>query len=133
MRSFKLDIVSPDGSLFSGDAERLLVRTTDGDVEILAGHTDLFATLGVGRVKLTTSEGARFASASGGFLTVKGGSVTLAAITFEFADAIDQERAERAKERAEEAIRTAKDDRALDTAKAKLARAMSRINVSELK
>ena len=133
MRSFKLDIVSPDGSLFSGDAERLLVRTTDGDVEILAGHTDLFATLGVGRVKLTTSEGARFASVSGGFLTVKGGSVTLAAITFEFADAIDQERAERAKERAEEAIRTAKDDRALDTAKAKLARAMSRINVSELK
>ena len=133
MRSFKLDIVSPDGSLFSGDAERLLVRTTDGDVEILAGHTDLFATLGVGRVKLTTSEGARFASVSGGFLTVKGGSVTLAAITFEFADAIDQERAERAKERAEEAIRTAKDDRALDAAKAKLARAISRINVAEFK
>ena len=133
MRSFKLDIVSPDGSLFSGDAERLLVRTTDGDVEILAGHTDLFATLGVGRVKLTAGDSVRYASASGGFLTVKGGSVTLAAITFEFADAIDQERAERAKERAEEAIRTAKDDRALDTAKAKLARAMSRINVANLK
>ena len=133
MRSFKLDIVSPDGSLFSGDAERLLVRTTDGDVEILAGHTDLFATLGVGRVKLTTSEGARFASVSGGFLTVKDGSVTLAAITFEFADAIDRERAKRAKERAEESIRTAKDDRALDAAKAKLARAISRINVAEFK
>ena len=133
MRSFKLDIVSPDGPLFSGDAERLLVRTTDGDVEILAGHTDLFATLGVGRVKLTAGDSVRYASASGGFLTVKGGSVTLAAITFEFADAIDQERAERAKERAEESIRTAKDDRALDAAKAKLARAISRINVAELK
>ena len=133
MRSFKLDIVSPDGSLFSGDAERLLVRTTDGDVEILAGHTDLFATLGVGRVKLTTAEGVRYASASGGFLTVKGGVVTLAAITFEFADAIDAERAERARERAEEAIRTAKDDRALNAAKAKLARAISRINVAEFK
>ena len=133
MRSFKLDIVSPDGPLFSGDAERLLVRTTDGDVEILAGHTDLFATLGVGRVKLTAGDSVRYASVSGGFLTVKGGSVTLAAITFEFADAIDQERAERAKERAEESIRTAKDDRALDAAKAKLARAINRINVAELK
>ena len=133
MRSFKLDIVSPDGPLFSGDAERLLVRTTDGDVEILAGHTDLFATLGLGRVKLTAGDSVRYASASGGFLTVKGGSVTLAAITFEFADAIDQERAERAKERAEESIRTAKDDRALDAARAKLARAINRINVSELK
>lgn len=133
MRSFKLDIVSPDGSMFSGEAERLLVRTTDGDVEILAGHTDLFATLGVGRVKLTTSEGVRFASASGGFLTVNDGAVTLAAITFEFADAIDAERAECAKERAEEAIRTAKDDRALDAAKAKLARAVNRINVTNLR
>ena len=133
MRSFKLDIVSPDGPLFSGDAERLLVRTTDGDIEILAGHTDLFATLGVGRVKLTAGDSVRYASASGGFLTVKGGFVTLAAITFEFADTIDQERAERAKERAEESIRTAKDDRALDAARAKLARAINRINVSELK
>ena len=133
MRSFDLSIVSPDGPLFSGDAERLLVRTTDGDVEILAGHTDLFATLGVGRVKLTTSEGARYASASGGFLTVKGGVVTLAAITFEFADSIDGERAERARERAEEAIRTAKDDKALELAKAKLARAVNRISVSALR
>lgn len=133
MRSFKIDIVSPDGPLFSGDAERLLVRTTDGDVEILAGHTDLFAILGVGRVKLTTSEGVRYASVSGGFLTVKDGTVTLAAITLEFADMIDEERAERAKANAEEAIRTAKDDRALDAAKAKLARAMSRINVANLK
>ena len=133
MRSFELSIVSPDGPLFSGDAERLLVRTTDGDVEILAGHTDLFATLGVGRVKLTTSDAVRYASVSGGFLTVKGGVVTLAAITFEFADSIDGERAERARERAEEAIRTAKDDRALNAAKAKLARAISRINVAEFK
>ena len=133
MRSFKLNIVSPDGPVFSGDAERLLVRTTDGDIEILAGHTDLFATLGTGRIKITSADGAKYGSASGGFLTVKGGEVTLATVTFEFADAIDEERAERARERAEEAIRTAKDDRALNAAKAKLARAINRINVSNLK
>ena len=73
MRSFKLDIVSPDGTVFSGEAERLLVRTTDGDVEILAGHTDLFATLGTGRVKLTTADGVKYGSSSGGLLTVRGG------------------------------------------------------------
>ena len=133
MRSFKLEIVSPDGAKFSGEAERLLVRTSDGDVEILAGHTDLFATLATGRVKLTVGGEARYGSASGGFLTVKGGCVTLATVTFEFADDIDAERAERAKARAEEAIRTAKNDRALDAAKAKLARAINRINVADLK
>ena len=133
MRSFKLDIVSPDRAMFSGDAERLLVRTSDGDVEILAGHTDLFATLGTGRVKLTAGSEVRYASASGGFLSVKDGVVTLAAITFEFADDIDLERAERAKERAEEAIRAAKDDSAIALAKARLARAVNRINVADLK
>ena len=132
MRSFKLDIVSPDGPVFSGDAERLLVRTTDGDIEILAGHTDLFATLATGRIKITSANGSKFASASGGFLTVTGGKVTLATVTFEFADTIDEERAERAKERAEEAIRTAKDDRAMNAAKAKLARAINRIDIAEM-
>ena len=133
MRSFKLDIVSPDGAIFSGEAERLLARTTDGDVEILAGHTDLFATLGTGRVKLTTADGVKYGSSSGGLLTVHDGEVTLAAISFEFADTIDEERAERAMERAEERIREAKDKQELELAKARLARALNRINVARLK
>ena len=57
MRSFKLDIVSPDGAIFSGEAERLLARTTDGDVEILAGHTDLLSALGTGRARIRTADG----------------------------------------------------------------------------
>ena len=133
MRTFKLDILSPDGVLFSGEAERLLVRTSDGDVEILAGHTDLFATLGTGRVKLTCGDGVKYASASRGFLSVNGGAVTLTPISFEFAESIDLSRAERAKERAEAAIREAKDERALALAKAKLARAINRISVATSK
>ena len=133
MRSFKLDIVSPDGTVFSGEAERLLVRTTDGDVEILAGHTDLFATLGTGRVKLTTRDGVKYGSSSGGLLTGRGGEVTLAAISFEFADTIDEARAARAMARAEERIREAKDNRELELAKARLARALNRINVAKMK
>ena len=133
MRAFKLDIVSPDGPVFSGEAERLLVRTTDGDVEILAGHTDLFATLSAGRIKITADGEAKYGSASGGFLTVKGGDVTLATITFEFAEDIDAARAERAKERAVAAIKAAKDDRELDRAKARLSRALSRISVAKMK
>ena len=133
MRSFRLEIVSPEGVKFSGEAERLLVRTSDGDVEILAGHTDLFATLGIGRVKLTAGSEARYGSVSGGFLSVSKGAVTLAAVSFEFADEIDTARAERSKDRAELAIREATDDRALERAKARLARAINRIHVSGLK
>ncbi len=134
MREFHLEIVTPDGSVFSGGAAAILVRTDSGDVEILAGHSDYFATLGIGRAKLTLPSGeSRLASCAGGILSVDAGVVRIAATTFEFADEIDLERAKRAKASAEEKIKTAADDRALLLAKAKLARAVSRINVAELK
>ena len=131
MRAFHLEIVTPDGSAFDGEAESLLVRTESGDVEILAGHADYIAALAVGRARIRTSDGDRLAAISGGFLSVDKKSVKLVATTFEFADEIDVKRAAAAKENAEAAITRAKNDRELDLAKAKLARALSRINVAE--
>ena len=131
MKPFHLQIVTPDGLLFDGDAESLLVRTGDGDVEIMRGHTDLFASVGVGRARIIADGKSRAAFCSGGFLTVENGEVKLCAITFEFADTIDVDRARAAKERAEHAIAVAKDERAERIAKAKLMRAISRISVSE--
>ena len=131
MRDFHLQIVTPDGQIFDGNAESILVRTENGDVEIMAGHADYFATLGTGRAKLTSSAGAREAATSGGFISVKNGKVKLVCTTFEFSDQIDLARAEAAKEKAEAAIKKATDDKALDVAKAKLARALNRISVAK--
>jgi len=133
MKAFHIDIVTPDGIKFSGEVESLLVRTDDGDVEILAGHTDLLASVGTGRVRIIQKGQHRFGSVNGGFLTVKGKEVSLCTITFEFADQIDLKRAEAAKEKAEEALRSAKTKMDIDVAKAKLLRATSRIGVAEMK
>ena len=133
MREFHLQIVTPDGIVFDGDAEGILVRTDEGDVEIMRGHTDFFATLKTGRAKLTADGEQKNASASGGFISVKNGEVKLVTTTFEFADEIDLQRAEMARERAEQALRSATSDKAILVAKAKLARAISRINVAKLK
>lgn len=133
MREFHLQIVTPDGIVFDGDAEGILVRTDEGDVEIMRGHTDFFATLKTGRAKLSAGGEQRNASASGGFISVKNGEVKLVTTTFEFADEIDLKRAEMARERAEQALREATGDKAILVAKAKLARAISRINVAKLK
>ena len=133
MRAFHIEIVTPDGLDFSGEVESLLVRTDDGDVEILAGHTDLLASVSTGRVRILQNGQSRFASVNGGFLSVSNGKVRLCAITFEFADQIDLKRAEAAKERAESALRSAKDERDERVAKAKLARAASRIKVANMK
>ena len=131
MRKFHLEIVTPDGSVRDGDAEAILVRTSSGDVEIMANHADYFASLGIGRAKLTADGKASEASLAGGFISVVKGEVKLVATTFEFAEDIDLERAESARERAERAIKTAADDKALAVAKAKLARALCRINVAK--
>ncbi len=131
MKPFHLQIVTPEGLLFDGEAESLLVRTGDGDVEIMSGHTDLFASVGVGRARILANGTARTASCSGGMLSVESGEVKLVAVTFEFSDTIDIERARAAAHRAEQAIATAKDARSERIAKAKLMRALSRITVYE--
>lgn len=132
MRDFHLRVVTPDGIMFDGEVKSLLVRTDDGDVEFLAGHTDYFAHLAIGRARLTVGDTERFASVNGGCVLVSGGEVTLSATTFEFAENIDLARAVAAKDFAEKRIASAGNARDVDIAKAKLMRAINRIKVAEL-
>lgn len=131
MRTFSLTVATPDGIAYEGEATAFLARTSAGDVEILAGHTDYLAALATGRASIRTDDGTvRCAALSGGTLSVKRGVVSVAATTFEYAEDIDRKRAERAKEKAESAIRNAADERSLRLAKAKLERALLRMNVA---
>ena len=133
MAQFQLEIMTPDGVEFSGECESLLVRSAAGDVEIMRGHADYFSAVETGRVRIIADGKRRYASASGGFISVSGGRVMLAPVTFEFAEDIDVKRAEAAREKAEAAIKAASDDRDERIAKAKLSRAASRINVANMK
>ena len=135
MKDFPLQIVTPDKTVMDGRATSLLIHTKTGDVEILAGHTDLLAALGTGRARIRTAEGTDiFASVSGGFLSVaNGGEVRVAATTFELASELDLARAQNAKEAAEQALKEAKSSDEIDRAKAKLARALARISVKSMK
>ncbi len=129
MNTFKLNIVIPDGEKFSGEAASITVKTTEGDVQILAGHADYLAAVGTGRARLVTADGTeRLASASGGFISVSEGEVSLVTTTFEFAEEIDAARAERARDNAERLISTAKNDAESKCAKAKLSRALARLS-----
>lgn len=132
MRAYHLEIVTPDGLAYSGEVESLLIRTDDGDVEILCGHADFLASIGTGRARLLIDGKPRYASVSGGFVSVSEGVTRVVAITFEFAEDINVNRAKAAKERAEAALSRAQSEREELVAKAKLSRAISRINVSEL-
>ncbi len=131
MKAFPLTVATPDGVAYDGEATAFLARTCAGDVEILAGHIDYLAALATGRARITAPDGTvRDAALSGGTLSVKSGVVSVAATTFEYAEDIDRLRAERAKEKAQAAISSAKDGRAMKLAKAKLERALLRIDIA---
>ena len=131
MTKFRLDVVTPDGEVFSGECESLTLPTETGEREFLAGHIDFIAPLGTGRARIRIDGEDKFASVSRGMVAVTSGKISVAAITFELAENIDLERARLAKERAEEKIRSAKNDKELTLAKARLERALSRISVRE--
>ena len=133
MKQFPLKIVTPDGLVFDGMADALLVRTTTGEVEFMAGHVDYFASLSIGRAKLTVDGEEMNAFAHGGFVSVLSGEVKLVCTIFEFAKDIDLARAKHAKEKAEETLKSANDDKMVKLAKAKLLRAIHRIDIAGLK
>ena len=134
MRSFPLKIVTPDGIAFAGEAEELIVRTTNGDMGILAGHISCVAPLGMGRATVVT-EGKRLCAACiGGMVSVVSGHVTLVPTTFEWAEDIDTERADASERKAKDML-AKKDstDTELRLAEARLKRALVRKSVAQLK
>ena len=120
MSSFPLKIMTPDGTAF------------DGQVQSVARHIDYCTALGMGEAHITLEDGTqRSAACMGGMLSMFGGECRLLATTFEWADSIDKERAERSKARAEELLAQKNlDARELELAQARLKRALVRSNVA---
>lgn len=134
MTPFRLKIVTPDGLVFDGQAEELIVRTTGGDVAILARHMDYVAPLGMGRAVVVVDGERRTAACIGGMLSVSGGEATLVPTTFEWSDKIDLERAERAFLKAEAVLKdTAASSTDIRLAEAKLHRSLVRKSVASYK
>lgn len=133
MNTFHLKIVTPDGLQFDGLAEELIVRTTSGDMGILAGHVNSVAPLGMGRATVVCDGKKRYAACIGGMVSVVNGAVTLVPTTFEWAENIDAKRADRSYQKAQQVLQ---DKTASDTdlrlAEARLKRALVRKSVAEL-
>ena len=134
MTPFDLKIVTPDGMEYEGHAEEVIVRTTTGDLGILAGHVDCVAPLGMGRTTFIIDGQKRYAACIGGILSMSKGKLTLVPTTFEWAEDIDPDRADRAAERAK-AVLSGKNVQSTDiaVAEAKLKRALIRKNLADTK
>lgn len=134
MTAFALQIVTPDGLKYDGMAEELIVRSTTGDIGIMAGHINCVVPLGMGQAMTVIDGSKKYAACIGGMLSVIDGKVTLVPTTFEWADKIDKDRSAASESRARAVLA---DKNASDTdiklAEARLKRALIRQSVADKK
>ena len=134
MATFPLKIVCPDGVKFEGQIQQLTVRTTSGEMGILARHINCVAPLGMGQATIVTEDGTRHAACIGGMVSMMDGKATLVPTTFEWADEIDVARADRSHNRAQATLQDKNATKSeLVLAEARLKRALVRRSVAARK
>jgi F-type H+-transporting ATPase subunit epsilon len=125
--TLQVELVSPERILYSGVADMVVARTTDGDIAFLTGHSPFIGALGIGVVSVRASDGTdERAAVHGGFVEVSDDRVTILSDVAELAGDIDAARARRALEEAERRIREGDDEEA----EAALRRARLRVELA---
>ena len=78
MKTFSFTAASPDGNVFKGDAARVIVRGTEGDLAVLAGHIPFVTGVKPGVCRILLPDGTeKKGRTEGGILTVDTESATL--------------------------------------------------------
>lgn len=126
-----VEIVSPDRSVFRGDATGVRAPGVQGSFEVLYNHAPMIAAFGVGQIVVTTPSGQRIAFAtSGGFLEVLENSVKVLAEAAEPASDIDVDRAREAETRALERLHSGRGEVDRERAERALERARNRLRTA---
>jgi F-type H+-transporting ATPase subunit epsilon len=123
-----VEVVSPERILWTGEADMVITRTLGGgDIAFLTGHAPFVGALDIGTVTVRPPQGPdELVAVHGGFVEVSSDRVTILSDVAEVASQIDVERARRAQERAEQALRHEHDAEA----EAALRRANVRLQVA---
>ena len=126
MPTMQCDIVSAEQAIFSGPITMVSLRGTIGELGIMPGHAPLLTGIRPGTVKLHLENGdEEVFYASGGFIEVQPGIVTILADTASRAEDIDEAAAAAAREAAERALSEQAADFDFSLAAAQLAEAMA--------
>lgn len=125
-----LELVTVERVVFSEDVELLVAPGLEGQLGILPNHAPLLTVLQPGEIRIDTGSEQRHIAVSGGFLEVIGNKVTILAHTAEYADEIDEARAEDAIKRAEGRLAVAEPQVDLERASESLKRSQIRLKVA---
>ncbi len=126
-KSFKVEIVTPEKTVFSQEVESLVVPAERGYLGVLAGHAPLLCTLRPGELSVRGESGEERFATSGGFMEVTPKKAVLLTESVEREGEIDVARAEKSRDRARERLSTTGRDIDIERARAALARAQNRL------
>ena len=127
---FKVEIITPDRVFFTGEADMIELNTGDGQIGVYKNHIPLTTVLEPGVVVIHNDDQQKVAAVHAGFAEILGEKVTLLAELAEWPDEIDINRAEAAKQRAEDRIAAKSETLDLKRAEYALHRALTRIDVA---
>lgn len=131
MATIKLEIITAERQVFSDDINTVVAPGVEGELGILPHHAPLITMLKPGEVLIRKDSEETYLFVSGGFLEVRPDKIIILADACERADEIDIERAEAAKRRAEERLKTRTPESDVAQVQAALIRSLIRLKVAE--
>lgn len=128
--SIQCDIVSQDRMVFSGEAEMVLIPGSEGVMGILPNHTPVLTTFNFGIITVITKTDRNYFTVAGGIAEVQPDLITVLADAAENVEELDESRAEKAKERAENLLNenSSADSKDLDALRFALRRSTFRLD-----
>ena len=127
-----LEVVTPGRIVFSGKVEEVTLPGTEGEFGVLRDHEPFLTSVDIGELYFLANGKKVYYAVNTGYAEVTGSKVTVLIETAERADAIDKDRAAKAKESATARLaQLSKEDSEYEIMSLALARANNRISVAE--
>lgn len=128
-RNFLLKIITPDRVFFEEEVSMVEFNTTEGEIGVYKNHVPMTVIIKPGILTITQEDGVKEAALHAGFVEILQDTVTILAEIIEWPEEIDADRAQAAKARAEERLRSKTPETDIARAETALLRAMARIQV----
>jgi len=132
MATFKFLVTTPKGEFLNEEVERVILRTTEGDMGILANHAPLVAEVAIGELRVKDASGnVEKYFVAGGFLEISRERTIILADEAMKAEEIDIEKARKEAEIAEEKLKKLKEDRDIAVTQRALQEALTKVKIAQ--
>lgn len=131
-KTFKFEVITPEKVFYSSDVDMIIFNREDGEMGVMADHMPMVVAVDIGMLKIVKDGMYKFAAISEGFIQITDKGVTAIVDAAEWPEDIDVERAERAKNIAEDKLKEYRKNKEMETLlKLSIVRANNRIKVAK--